>query len=557
MKKESILILVALSITTLGFSQFSFSGIFNETAEQNFQYLENGSWEELQFNHASNQEKGLQLIDLETTIHENQRTYWAIWQTAPEESIFESVNGWTAMVQQKRQKAKDGYLMTDIESYVNADGEAQYLVSWKKKEQYHKMWKLESWDGVLLKLAAMQKQGLYLVDLEAIKQPDQSFQYLCVFHKNLNDRRSYAVYHKDFNSFAHDKSDRNKSGYYLTDFEAVAIDGETHLFGIYLDGNQEDGLRYQLDKTSLQAYGNYLGENFHLTDIEIQKGDGRMVAPPILVDRLITTPDFYIYQDKSTVKVPLENKVYLDAPAAAANSLAWLALNGYPELYQAKKDPEGNQLIYTLGDEEHMKSITQKGVEAEALVDGLVKYIAGKGYSIQQLQYHGVHPFMRDKLQMKEAHDNIELEDELSAPELNVAKSGLIDKSIALIQVGLYTQVPNSKDLERVEQRWFTLVGYGQNPFEVKDPNVLIVHDPTDDYGKIRQYLEVDPLYKHTDLNNDSRLIMSTSEASGWQETRPAKSGQYLKNMESEDEGARKFAVWEGVVSLQLQKPKS
>ena len=138
------------------FGQTAFSGVFDKV-EGEFKYYGRANWELFQQHHEEKDSLGYRLIDVESHKIDGNILYWGIWKKDTIASQVHLVEGWTEMVKMKRKMYKEGYKLDDVEAYLNDIDQIVYLGIWAKVDEKHKIWKLDSWAGLLKKNREMEK----------------------------------------------------------------------------------------------------------------------------------------------------------------------------------------------------------------------------------------------------------------------------------------------------------------------------------------------------------------------------------------------------------------
>lgn len=232
MKNRLFVLLLALLPASL-LAQAAFTAVFKK-GEGPIELVLGSSWEEFQDTHASLQAKGFRLIDVETGTEEGRRLYYGIWKEDQETHsiVLRKVPGWDSLVTLKRQMAKDTFVMQDIEAYT-ADSQSFYLATWAAGSTKHKVRKLSSWQGLMNDHKEMGRRELQMVDLEGFEGLDGRTKYLALYQRRSPEGRTYPFRAPNPESFSTDKVYRNKSRYYLFDFEQFEKRDIRFLFGLY------------------------------------------------------------------------------------------------------------------------------------------------------------------------------------------------------------------------------------------------------------------------------------------------------------------------------------
>lgn len=273
--------LLCLLFTSNTYSQQAFSGVFHQIKDS-VQLVKDLNWEAFQQKNTALKSDGFQLIDIESTEDEGKRSYHGLWRADTTASVIHPVPGWDSLVQMKRKMVKKGYLMTDIEAYPGEDGRFHFLCVWRAEKTWHKVWKLDSWEGVQKKNKEMVDKYLYLRDVEAVEGGTDGTKFLVIYHQGDRERKGWAHTFKtnDLKTFTTDLIRRQKSGYRMIDFETYTLDDKPVYLAVYRKGSNEDAWRQNLDGESFDAHAKVLKSNqFNMIDFEIRKGTGRSLIP--------------------------------------------------------------------------------------------------------------------------------------------------------------------------------------------------------------------------------------------------------------------------------------
>lgn len=273
--------LLCLFYTTSTFSQNAFSGVFHQI-EDRTHLAQELTWEALLQQHKTLRTKGFQLIDVETIEQADKRMYYGLWLQDTAKTVLQYIPGWDSLVQIKRKMVKEGYLMTDLEAYPGEDGRTHFIGVWKANKIWHKVWKLDTWEGILQKNTEMVEKYLYIRDIEIVKKANGAIQYLAVFHKGDRERkeRSYVFKSSDLKVFSTDLLRRQKSGFSMIDIEQFEENGKKVYVAIYQKWIPSDTWRQNLNKESFEAHAKALKESsFQLVDLEVYEGEGRLLIP--------------------------------------------------------------------------------------------------------------------------------------------------------------------------------------------------------------------------------------------------------------------------------------
>jgi hypothetical protein len=152
---------------------------------------------------------------------------------------------------------------------------------------------------------------------------------------------------------------------------------------------------------------------------------------------------------------------------SVTNSLAWLAENGFEDV--ALWDSQGHVSYAETAQalEEALGLAARPGVMPPALMRGVSRYLAERGYSEvdYELAYQGWY---------QPADEGQRL------PDLDGMRRGLVGDSVVWLLVGFYEQDADAAGevYKLISHHYVTLVGYGVDEQGNEDPDVLIVHDP-------------------------------------------------------------------------------
>ncbi len=230
--------MVVLLSLSLSHAQTSYSGIFQES-DADYKYIENQDWETFSITLESLQEEGFRLIDIETSGIGDERRYWGIFTASEQESTYVNVTGWVNFVKEKRAKAKEGFVLIKVQSYPLSESEFQYIGIWRKGDLTHKVWRLDSAEGLAKKTDEMARDHLYLKSVEVVFSTAGIPHYLAIYHYNPLRNRNYVFITDDARNFGVDWLQRVKSKNRIIDYERYELDGETYYLGVYQPGEYE------------------------------------------------------------------------------------------------------------------------------------------------------------------------------------------------------------------------------------------------------------------------------------------------------------------------------
>ncbi|NUO01104.1 MAG: hypothetical protein HUU01_10875 [Saprospiraceae bacterium] len=254
-------------------AQFNYSGIFQKT-DIPHEYADNLTWSELQQRHMQMDTAGYQLTDVELAKDNNKiNKYWAIWAKTKQHSVLATVAGWDSLVQKRRDMAKEGFVLTELEGQAGPNNVFLFTGVWTTGKTAHKAWKLDSWAGLVKKNEEMAKDNFFLVDVDATPFPDGTMPYVALYHYGQQPDQTFLFEASDLTTFNTERARRHKSGYRLLDYEQFEHGEREYYVGIYKKGTFDDSLRAGLDEQGFQKLRTERAKNesIYLTDIEITR----------------------------------------------------------------------------------------------------------------------------------------------------------------------------------------------------------------------------------------------------------------------------------------------
>lgn len=159
---------------------------------------------------------------------------------------------------------------------------------------------------------------------------------------------------------------------------------------------------------------------------------------------------------------------------AVGNSLMWLDSNGFPDLVENSGSlfDDEVKLVKLLGSKAYMDTSLVNGTGTTKLMRGIKKYVQGRGYEIEQLEYQGWRKHPK------------EMKTKFPIPRLSWIKEGIVGNGAVWLNVGWYKYDSSEDKYMRIAGHWVTLVGYGKDENGSINPNTLILHDPSPRAGK-------------------------------------------------------------------------
>lgn len=269
--RTSVFVLVCLFTATSVFAQFTYSGVLHQT-EAELSFYEAQSWDSLLITEKRMTAMGYRLMELETAKDGADRYFWSIWVKSDLGHHMERIDGWKSFIEQKRAKVEEGYVMGEVEGIALTDNEQQFYGVWYKGDTQHKVWRLDSQEGIMKKTAEMSQAHFYLVDLDVFETPSNTVQYLALYHYGSAGQRAYVVVEKDLKRFNTEILQRTKSGYRMIDFEKYRENDETYYLAVFRKGDFEAVLLRDMDKDGFYGRLDMSEQNrFQLMDIELDK----------------------------------------------------------------------------------------------------------------------------------------------------------------------------------------------------------------------------------------------------------------------------------------------
>ncbi len=254
-------------------AQFNYSGIFQKTKIPH-EYADNITWKELQQRQAQVDTAGYELVDVEVAKDANKvNKYWAIWAKTRQHSVLAEVVGWDSLIQKRRDMAKEGFVLTELEGQAGPNNVFVFTCAWAPGKIVHKVWQLDSWIGLTKKTEEMAKDNLYLVDVEAVPFPDGTMPYIALYHYGKQTDQTFLYEASDLTTFNTERARRNKSGYRLIDYEQYEHGEREYYVGIFQKASFDDSFRVSLDEQGFQKLRTEKANNesVYLTDIEVTR----------------------------------------------------------------------------------------------------------------------------------------------------------------------------------------------------------------------------------------------------------------------------------------------
>lgn len=228
------------------------SGIFQATDAQ-LKYVENESWEAFLAADQQLNAEGYRLIALESSGVGRERGFWGIFtQSAQTDTIIRTL-GWPDFVAAKRAMAAEGYLLTTVQAYALNEDDHRFIGVWHRDSTDHKIWKLDSPEGLAEKTEQMAAQQYHLQDVEVYLSPSGLPTYLAIYHYHPLPRRNHVYFTTDEKAFSNDHWQRQHSGKRLIDYEQFNLLGQMAFVAVYQDGDYEQQLLRRQDLATFRG----------------------------------------------------------------------------------------------------------------------------------------------------------------------------------------------------------------------------------------------------------------------------------------------------------------
>lgn len=273
MKCFSSCLFILLFLVTLNTrAQPLLSGVF-QASEAELTYKGPLSWSAFSISNDSLNKNGYRLYDLETFMVDGTRKFWGSWIKSTHEASLESVQGWANLVKTKRAKAAEGFLLTEILGYSVSNNEDHFIGVWLKTEKLHKVWKLDSREGLIKKTEEMARQDFFIVDVEVFAAPNKTLSFLALYHKGeVTTPRNYVFTSSDLPAFKTSLLQREKSGFRMVDFESFEEKEKTWYLGVFEKGDYETVFLHGQQKSDFDERWDILEEQgMKLIDFEYEK----------------------------------------------------------------------------------------------------------------------------------------------------------------------------------------------------------------------------------------------------------------------------------------------
>ncbi|MEL6273888.1 MAG: hypothetical protein AAFU03_02125 [Bacteroidota bacterium] len=251
-------LLFALLTTAYTLSAQQFTGIYQPT-EAEIVYSQATGWQAFLDDHKQQVQKGLRLIDLESSrVGGDERIYYGIYtQSSLKDSVGMAL-GWRDFVKLKRLMAAKDFLMVDVHAFALNESDFQYLGVWVKEDIPHKIARLTSRQGLEKRIADMGKRRYKLKRVHVLSTPDGEPEYIALFHYSTVQEYNFLHYTESLEAFQKDLKERYVSNVRLVDYATFYEKGERYHLGVYQTGTYEDQFVQFDNKSGLEAEGKKL-----------------------------------------------------------------------------------------------------------------------------------------------------------------------------------------------------------------------------------------------------------------------------------------------------------
>lgn len=267
---KSILLALFLGFGQLLLAQQIFSGVFHQT-EAPMVYADKLTEDALEGKVNEWNKAGFRPIDMESKLIEGTRYYWLIGTKSDLKSQIKRVTGWGDFVKLKRDMVKEDYVLTDLEAYALNEIDYKFVGIWHQGDTKHKVWKLDSVEGMEQKTEEMGKDNYYPVNIEVFQTPAKTTIYLVTYYYGPVSSQTHIYATNDPKAFNTDLLQRTKSGYRLIEYQSYDINEVPQFLCIYQRGDYESKLIRDLDRSEFDGLWELQEkEGLHLVNVHIQ-----------------------------------------------------------------------------------------------------------------------------------------------------------------------------------------------------------------------------------------------------------------------------------------------
>lgn len=267
---KSVMLTLLLGLGQIAIAQQVFSGVFHQTEAQ-MVYADKLTEDALDGKVKEWNRQGFRPVDIESKLIDDTRYYWLIGTKSDLKSQLKVVTGWGEFVKMKREMVKADYVLTDVEAIALNEIDHHYVGIWHEGDTEHKIWKLDSVEGIEKKTEEMGKDNYYPVNIEVFQTPAKTPIYLVTYYYGPVTSQTHIFITKDTKEFNTDLLQRTKSGYRMIKYENFELDGEPHYISIYRRGDYESKFIRDLDRTEFDGlWERQEKEGLHLVNVHIQ-----------------------------------------------------------------------------------------------------------------------------------------------------------------------------------------------------------------------------------------------------------------------------------------------
>lgn len=261
MHKLIFLSLIALSLLpTDMFGQQQFSGIYQPT-EAKMDYRELKGWEAFLADSELQNQKGLRLIDIESSqIGGDERIFYGVYTESNLRDSLGIALGWREFVELKREMASKEYTMVDVHAFALNERDTKYIGVWVQEENDHKIAKMTSRSGLDRRIQEMGRRRYKLKRVHVLSTPDGEPEYIALFHYSPVQEYNFLHYSEDITEFMEEFNERVKSKTRLVDYATFWENGKKYHLGVYQNGDYDYRFLLNADKQELDKEGAILKE---------------------------------------------------------------------------------------------------------------------------------------------------------------------------------------------------------------------------------------------------------------------------------------------------------
>jgi len=267
---KPVLLILLIGLCSFATAQQIFSGVFHQT-EAPMIYADKLTEDALKGKVKEWNNQGYRATDIESKLIDGNRYYWLIGTKSDLRSEIRIVTGWGEFVNLKRSMVKADYVLTDVEAYALNEIDQHYVGIWHQGDTKHKIWKLDSVEGVKKKTDEMGKDNYYPVNVDVFQTPAKTTVYLITYYNGPVTSQTHIFAADDIRTFNIDLLQRTKSGYRLIKYESYDIEETPHFLCIYRRGDYESKLIRNLDRHEFNGlWEQQEKDGLYLVNVHIQ-----------------------------------------------------------------------------------------------------------------------------------------------------------------------------------------------------------------------------------------------------------------------------------------------